>query len=100
MWTWDDYPGVGWTIELSGPVSITTTTGTFGDYNFRGLSAGTYMICQSTANPGANAGQTVPFPSTSTVTCPSGLLGYTYTVLEGSQSTAHGFNFANQPPQQ
>jgi len=80
------------TIELSGPVSLTTTTGPFGEYSFRGLPAGTYFVCQSSANPGT---QIVPFWST--YVCPSGLLGYTRTVAVGSTSTVLGFDFGNKP---
>jgi len=36
----------GWTIQLSGPVSATTTTGTGGTYRFCGLPPGTYTVSE------------------------------------------------------
>jgi hypothetical protein len=99
MWDWDDYAAEGWVVELSGPVSGTATTDVFGNYAFRGLTEGTYMIC-GVRQPGWT--QTIPFSGGS---CPDdGILpvrfAYSRTVPPGSQSRFIGIDFASQPPPQ
>jgi len=61
----------GWTVVLSGPVSLTTTTYGSGGYSFSGLSAGTYLVC---VVPPMGWTQTALANSPS---CGSGLYGYT-----------------------
>jgi hypothetical protein len=35
----------GWTVQISGPVTLTTTTDGNGAYSFDGLNAGSYVVC-------------------------------------------------------
>ncbi len=66
----------GWQINLTGtdtitgtPVSLTTTTDANGNYNFTGLTNGTYTISETMQNGWV---QTAPATSTYTVTVTSG----------------------------
>ena len=61
----------GWTVMLSGPVSLTTTTDGNGAYSFTGLNAGTYLVC---VVPPMGWTQTA---IASAPSCGSGLYGYT-----------------------
>ncbi len=66
----------GWTITLSGPVSVSTVTDADGNYSFVGLPAGTYLVCQSLLPFGWM--QTVPM--TGADCGASGTVGYTRVV--------------------
>jgi hypothetical protein len=47
VWVAGD-PGIaGWTIQLSGPVTLTATSDFLGNYAFTGVPAGTYTLCQA-----------------------------------------------------
>jgi SdrD B-like protein len=99
MWDWDDYAAEGWGVELSGPVTATAATDVFGNYSFKGLPEGTYMVC-GVRQPGWT--QTIPFSGNS---CPTdGILpdrlSYSRTATPGSQIRFIGIDFANQPPPQ
>ena len=74
-WRAGDEPGLfGWVIELSGPVSQTTTTNDAGDYIFSQLPGGTYLVCEV---PQTGWQQTVPMSGPA---CPKGGFGYTVVI--------------------
>jgi hypothetical protein len=60
----------GWTVQLTGSVSLSTTTDGNGAYSFSGLNAGTYMVC---VIPPAGWSQTA---IASAPSCGSALFGY------------------------
>ena len=71
------YPGLaGWCVQVTGPVTATAVTDTYGNYWFPGLPAGTYTVCET-----VQAGWHETFP-TSGPTCPTGF-GWTITVKDG-----------------
>ena len=72
----------GWTIQLSGPVSATTTTGAGGTYRFCGLPPGTYTVSEV-----VQSGWVRTFPP------PPG----THTVTLALNQTASNINFGNRP---
>jgi hypothetical protein len=41
----DEVAESGWTVQLTGPMNLTTTTDGSGSYTFSGLIAGTYKVC-------------------------------------------------------
>jgi hypothetical protein len=67
----DEVGLAGWTVMLTGPVSMTTTTDGNGGYSFSGLNAGTYLVC---VVPPMGWTQTAIAGSPS---CGSALFGYT-----------------------
>src|SRR6266516_3680924 len=70
-WRAGDEPGLSsWVIELSGPVSQTTTTNDAGDYILSQLPGGTYLVCEV---PQTGWQQTVPMSGPA---CPKGGFGY------------------------
>jgi len=71
------YPGLaGWCVQVTGPVTATAVTDSYGNYWFPGLPAGTYTVCET-----VQAGWHETFP-TSGPTCPTGF-GWTFTVMDG-----------------
>src|SRR5947207_6420950 len=74
-WRASDEPGLsGWVIELSGPVTQTTTTNDAGDYILSQLPGGTYLVCEV---PQTGWQQTVPMGG---LACPKGGFGYTVVI--------------------
>jgi hypothetical protein len=92
-WDYGDYGAAGWVIELTGPVNATLTTDVYGNYAFKNLPGGTYLICEVQQ---AGWTQTAPF---SGATCPSGAYGYTRVLPVGQQARIIGNDFGNMPPQ-
>ena len=79
-------PGLeGWTITLSGPVSMTTQTDVDGLYEFTGLPDGTYTICET-----LQSGWAQTFP-TSGADCGDGTMGHTVAGGQGSSSINNNF---------
>ena len=71
------YSGLaGWCVQVTGPVTATAVTDSYGNYWFPGLPAGTYTVCET-----VQAGWHETFP-TSGPTCPTGF-GWTITVKDG-----------------
>jgi hypothetical protein len=60
----------GWTVQITGPVTLTTVTDGNGAYSFTGLDAGTYLVC---VIPPAGWSQT---PIVGNPSCGVGLFGY------------------------
>jgi hypothetical protein len=84
------WPGLsGWVIELSGPVTTTTSTDASGNYSFTGLTAGTYTICETI---GTGWRQTWPSSGTG---CPTGV-GYTFTLSDGQSGSLVDFGNVRQ----
>jgi len=71
------YPGLaGWCVQVTGPVTATAVTDSYGNYWFPGLPAGTYTVCET-----VQAGWHETFP-TSGPACATGF-GWTITVKDG-----------------
>jgi hypothetical protein len=71
---WDDgEPGMaGWTVQLTGTVNLTVTTGGSGEFSFDNLPAGNYTVC--VVPP---AGWLASLP-TAGEACPGGSFGYSF----------------------
>ena len=92
-WRAANEPGLfGWVIELSGPVSQTTTTNGTGDYVFPGLPGGTYLVCEV---PQTGWRQTVPMSGT---VCSAGGFGYTVVIPDGVDIRFLGNDFGTVTP--
>ena len=95
-WNWPDVGVGGWVVEISGPVSLSMTTGVNGDYAFTGLPAGTYTICQVGQEvPQAGWTQTAPLSGTA---CTNGGFGYTRVLPADRSIRFIGNDFGNKPP--
>ncbi|HTK05106.1 MAG TPA: SdrD B-like domain-containing protein, partial [Candidatus Eisenbacteria bacterium] len=76
-----DPPIAGWTIDLSGTASATTTTDANGIYTFADLADGSYTVCE-----GTQSGWTQTYPASGTA-CGNGTMGYTLAVSGVTNAT-------------
>lgn len=79
----------GWTVQVSGPTTASAVSDGNGTYTFAGLPAGTYLVCEV-----QQSGWRQTIPSSGT-TCPSGAMGYRFTLSTGQ--TGSFVNFGNVP---
>jgi hypothetical protein len=77
-------PLPGWVVVLSGDASGTAVTDGSGAYQFAGLPAGTFTICEQLLS-----GWTETIPSSGT-SCPSGI-GYTFSLADGQSASYVSF---------
>ena len=78
----------GWTVQVFGPTTTSTTTDASGNYLFNALVAGTYTVCEV-----VQTGWTEVKPIDQ-APCASGF-GYTFSLIAGG--SAELVNFGNQP---
>ena len=80
-------PGLaGWVVELSGTMSATAVSDAQGNYQFAGLTAGSYTICEAVPS-----GWRQTFPPGG-ATCPVGF-GYSFDLADGQSGSF--INFGN-----
>lgn len=78
-------PGLqGWVVTVSGPASVSTTTGADGSYTLANLPAGTYLLCEV-----LQTGWTQTRPSFG-ASC-GGTLGYSFTLGENQSASLEDF---------
>jgi hypothetical protein len=69
----------GWTVQITGPVTMTAQTSQNGYFSFMDLPDGDYLVCEALQH-----GWTQAFPNSDTGSeCPGGTFGYRYS-LAGS----------------
>lgn len=79
----------GWTINLSGNATTSTTTDSAGNYLFQSLAAGDYRVCETLA---AGWAQTSPATTTAgTVMCDNGTVGYEVELSADEITTSTNF---------
>jgi hypothetical protein len=80
-------------VYLTGPSSLSTTTGADGSFSFKNVAAGTYVVCEADPTPDA---EQLPAngSSSNAVPCTTGAaFGYSVTLAAGG--TISGLSFLN-----